>query len=445
MPTRPLLVVLSLVLCPLLIQAAETGRHIYVHPQRGDDRADGRPATSTDEGKPVRTIARAIGLAAPGDTIDLALVAEPYKEMAVFTNRSGEPGRPIVLDGHGATLSGSEPLRADDWEMVAPGRYRSSRLPNQTFVIGRFFFLFDGVPNHMGRSSKGVHAPLKKPEDLKPGEWTFVETERSYYLQIAPTAKLSDCRIEAPVRQNGVQISGRCSHLVIRNLTATHVYNDGYNIHGTTRDVLFENIKAIECGDDGLSAHEDCEIRVDGFVSMRNSTGECNIGNSRSTNNRLLIKENLGHDFYMLGTNTHTLTNSVVYSSGHRTIVVAGQGKPEGICTLKIENVVVHRDRSAAPLVFGKDSVVDVDRLTVEGLDVEVSGRSATLRHSTLGGNPPSSVRVSAGTQWTADDNVYALKNITVAGKPYTAATFEAYRQATGQDKASKWEPPAKP
>ena len=223
---------------------------------------------------PVRSIARAIQLAQPGDTVDLASVDQPYKESAVFTNRSGEPGRPIVLDGHGATLSGCEPLKIADWKMVAPGRYRTTRLPNKSSQVSRFYFLFDGVPNHMGRSSKGVHAPFKKPDDLKPGEWTFVQTEGAYYIQIDPARKLADCRIEVPVRLNGVQISGKCSHLVIRNLTATHVYNDGYNIHGTTRDISFENITAIECGDDGLAPTTTARFA---------STGSCRFATRRAS------------------------------------------------------------------------------------------------------------------------------------------------------------------
>ncbi|MEI9897947.1 MAG: hypothetical protein WDN28_29840 [Chthoniobacter sp.] len=56
-------------------------------------------------------------------------------------------------------------------------------------------------------------------------------------------------------------------------MNATHVYNDGYNIHGKCRDCVFEHIGAFECGDDGISAHDDCQYRVDGLVSIGNSTG----------------------------------------------------------------------------------------------------------------------------------------------------------------------------
>ena len=141
----------------------------------------------------------------------------------------------------------------------------------------------------------------------------------------------------------------------------------------------------------------------------------------------------------MLGSNTHTLTNSTIYTSNYRTIDVAGQGKPDDVCTLKLDNVVVHRDRSASPLSAGKNSVVEINRLTLDGLGMEIAGRSAAVRDSKLEGTPPSTIRVAAGSQWTADGNVYGVESITVGEKPYTAASFDAYRQATGQDKGSKW------
>jgi hypothetical protein len=34
-----------------------------------------------------------------------------------------------------------------------------------------------------------------------------------------------------------------------------HFYNDGFNVHGAQRHLVYQNIAAIECGDDGFSAH----------------------------------------------------------------------------------------------------------------------------------------------------------------------------------------------
>src|SRR6185436_11469305 len=136
-----------------------------------------------------------------------------------------------------------------------------------------------------------------------------------FYLKLPPGQKLADAGILAPVRSAGVQFSGDNRHLVIRNVTATHVYNDGYNIHGHCEDVLFENIRAIECGDDGISAHETAQYRVKGFIAIGNSTGICDTGASVTSYDRVFIRDCLGAEVMFLDTGRYTLRNAVVLSS----------------------------------------------------------------------------------------------------------------------------------
>lgn len=153
--------------------------------------------------KDAPTIAQAIKLTQPGDTIHL----EPkvYRDYAGFHGKKGEPGKPITLDGHGATLEGSDPLDPTQWTEVSPGLFANDHLiaRNDDAIIGRWFFLWNGQMQHMGRTSKGRSAPLKKPEELQPGEWTFVkETSRekppsrqiygTFYLKLPAGQKLAD-------------------------------------------------------------------------------------------------------------------------------------------------------------------------------------------------------------------------------------------------------------
>lgn len=438
--TLAMLSISSLAVSRADVAKPSPGRHYYVNPDTGDDAANGLSPVRAGTDGPLRSIAKAISLSKAGDTIDLAPLEKPYRESAVFHSRSGAPGRPITLDGHGATLSGCEPIVPAQWEMTAPGLYRNPRLLRTTpSIIGRYFFRFEGRMNHMGRTSKGRHLPLKKPQELQPGEWTFQDSDKAFYLKIDPARQLADYRIEAPLRSNGVAINGRCEHLVIRHVNATHVWNDGYNIHGVTRDILFENITAVECGDDGLSAHDDCEVRVDGFVSIANSTGMCNVDHSTSRNNRLWIQNNLGVDCYMLGDNMHTLSNSMICTSGNRAIVVAGNAHNRQPCTLKIDNVIMRRKGEANLMDFDANSVVEIHRATIDGLGIRAGGKSLVVRHSILAGGPAAEVVVSPKTKWQAESNLYDLKSLRLADSSYTAATFELCRRATGQDRSSRW------
>ena len=191
-------------------------------------------------------------------------------------NKVGEPGRPIIVGGHGLTLEGRDPLRIDEWREVSPGLCKCAALFDKVFrldmaVIDRWFLVFDGRMQLMNRSSKGPPQPLKQSDQLLPGEWTFVKDEvRSpvfdkakyreqidgdFFIRLALGGPLADARISAPIRSSGVTLGGDSSHVVVKNLTSTPVYNDGFIIHGKTRECLFVNIAAIKCGDDGCNVH----------------------------------------------------------------------------------------------------------------------------------------------------------------------------------------------
>ncbi|MFM9961519.1 MAG: DUF1565 domain-containing protein [Planctomycetaceae bacterium] len=89
----------------LVLPSAVGASDLHVDPLAGDDAHDGAA-------RPVKTIARAIRLAQPGDTIHLRPVT--YRDWAGFFDKSGEPGKPITLEGHGATLDGSDPLDSQE-------------------------------------------------------------------------------------------------------------------------------------------------------------------------------------------------------------------------------------------------------------------------------------------------------------------------------------------
>lgn len=334
-------------------------------------------------GKEVPTIAHAIKMALPGDTIHL----EPkvYRDYAGFYGKKGEPGKPITLDGHGATLEGSDPIDPTKWRGVSSGLFANDDLlPGLSdAVIGRWFFLFDGKMQHMGRTSKGKQAPLKKPEELQAGEWTFVKDPSrekppskaiygTFFIKLTAGQSLAEAKIFAPMRSAGVQMSGDNAHLVIKNLTATHPYNDGFNIHGDCRDVVFENIHAIECGDDGISAHETAEYRVDGFVSIGNSTGICDTVAAKTSYNRVFIANCHGFDLFFLDDGRYKLTNAVIFSKAQNPFTVTG--REDKHCELEMDNVLFRRLVEPRKALIAATAVVRATRLTMENITFDARG-----------------------------------------------------------------------
>jgi hypothetical protein len=380
------------------------------------------PAAARDihvgQDKDSPTIAHAIKAAQPGDVIHL----EPkvYRDYAGFYGKKGEPGKPITLDGHGATLEGSDPLDPTQWTEVSPGLFANDNLVvrNDDAIIGRWFFLWNGQMQHMGRTSKGRNAPLKKTEELQPGEWTFVKDPSRekppskqiygiFYLKLPAGQKLADAHIFAPMRSAGVQFGGDNAHLVIKNLTATHPYNDGFNIHGDCRDVIFENIAAIECGDDGISAHESAQYRVDGFVSIGNSTGITDTGTAQTSYNNVFLAKNIGFDLFFLDEGRYNLTNVLVLSSAQNPMLITGRST--GDCQMKMENVLLRR--LVEPRVGGvaQRAVLEAKNCTFEGMDVKVTG-TARWENCLINGksfptnNPTTGADVPALLQLTPKD-----------------------------------------
>ncbi len=424
--------------------AAADGRDLHVDPTNGNDTNDGIV-------KPVKTIARGIKLAQPGDTIHLA--SARYKESALFANKLGEPGRPITLDGHGAVLDGAELLNAADWEMVSPGLYRNDHLLRMDpGILMRWFFVFDGKMNHMGRTSKGPSATLKRPGELALGEWTYAPDEPitretkgitgAFFIKIDPAKKLDDYRIEAPVRSSGVGFGGHCEHIVIRHVTSTHVHNDGFNIHGKQRDLVFENIAAIDCGDDGFSAHEAAECHIDGFVSIGNSTGLCDTVASSTHYRNVFIRGCLGYDVFFTSHGSHSIENAVVESSAAHAVLVGRDALPsDGTCTVRFKNVLIRRvGGGQQEFRISAGAKLEAEHCTFENLKVQATpGSAVNFQQCLVTGEPKPDLLIGKDVAWRGEGNVYDVKSLRVDKTNFTPQTFAEFQKLTGQDEGSQW------
>ena len=413
---------------------------LHVDPTKGDDANDGRTQA-------VKTIKRAVSLAQPGDTIHLATAL--YHESANLHGMKGEPNKPITLDGHGAVLDGSEPVHAADWEALGHGLFRKAHLmphmenpSTQGAVIMRWFFLWDGKMNHMGRTSKGPSAPLKKPADLQPGEWTYVKEEDAFYLRIPPGQELDAAKIRAPIRDAGVAESGGTQHVIVRNLITSHVYNDGYNIHGSERDCVFENIAAIECGDDGFSAHEDAECRIDGYVSIGNSTGLCDTVSSITHYRNLFIKDCLGYDVFFIGDSPHSIENGLVISSAHNAVSLGRHvdRTQKGPAAILFRNVRVQRVGGPQEVRVTRDAKLTARQCTFSGLNVQLSvGGEMNAEKCLFNGEPKPEIILAQNTLWLSEENVYDIAGVKMDKTTFTEKTFKDFQHLSGGDKTSHW------
>ena len=444
---------IAIFLCLFVLTSFVYARDIYVNPDTGNDSYNGLSPTVDGDNGPMKNPNSAIKIAGPGDTVHLAKAV--YKKGLDLTNKSGEPGKPLIIDGHGATIDGCRPINPDDWQMISPGLYQNTSLwkkPLQEHEDWqwRWFFIFDHKPNRMGHCMKGVNTPYKDPLNLQPGEWTYRQENHTFYIKIDPSKKLTDYRIETPWEINGVSVHGPLHDLIIRNITAMHVVNDGFGISPPENEKLFvrfENIASIECGDDGLSAHGDSTVDINGFYSTGNGNGICTTG--ISTNNRLYIKDNVGYEIFFYrnpnpGPSTHTITNSYIDCTADNGFLVESGTKGD-ICTLKMDNVVIVGHPGTTPesqWIRAVDKAqIEATRLTVSGMSFRISGRGLTLHNSIVAGGKKYAIDLGNDVKWQADRNVYDLGYIRAIFPSVrcTAASFDDYKKMIGQDAESKW------
>lgn len=409
---------------------------LWVNPATGTDANNGR-------NQPVKTIARAVKLAQPGDTIHLA--PGVYYESADLTRKHGLPGKPITLDGHGATLDGSEPVTSAEWELVSPDLYRRRQLYKRTddAIVARWFLLWDGKMQRMGRCSKGPSEALKAPADLQPGEWTYVKDEDAFYLRLPAGQDLDLANIRYPKRSSAVVQSIAGSWLTVRNITGTHVYNDGFNIHGAQRNLVFENIAAIECGDDGFSAHEDVDCQIDGFVSIRNATGLCDTGTSQTHYRNVFIKDCDGFDLYFIGLK-HSIENAVIESRAARAFWVDGNQLKDGQrCEVSLKNVLLRRTGGEPQeLRIGRGGFLMAEHCTFEGINVMLTPSGAVdFRHCWFRGaaSKPDAL-IFPNAIWQGMGNSYDFKSLRVNQTSFTRRTFAAFQKLLRSDSDSRWE-----
>jgi hypothetical protein len=397
---RVIAVALGLVVAPPFGPAGPADFH--VDPEAGDDARDGLATTveSATRG-PVRTIQRAVRAAGPGDTVHLAASREPYRESLLlsgpsnWTHPGGEPGRPLVIDGHGGTLTGAEPCPPAGWEPWRGRVYRRADFPQAAALMvgdervpaasptlalepGDWIYFppykhlylrpaampvgevqlvpAEGEPETVAQSRWGPAGapgvvrlvgvaepaalmiagrrvpPITIKERLKPGQCT-VESGTVYY-HLPEEKSFESLSIECVVRSNGVHISGTTAHVVIRNLHVTRFSNDGFNIHGQAHDILFQNITATHCFDEGYSAHSDAETAVEGGRLLFNASGLTDVGRARTRCRDMLIAFNDGIGYLGMDATHEDLEDAILIDNG----LQLGGGGPES--RLRASNVL---------------------------------------------------------------------------------------------------------
>ena len=393
---------------------------VHVDNVRGDD---GRAGLAPEQA--LASIAAGVRLLEPGDTLTLADTGESYRESIVL-GRGGEPGAPLVIEGNGASVSGLKPIPADKWVVQEDGTWffawrRSGSL--------RPYLVEGGKP--VPRASRR--------EDLGPGQAYWAK--EGAFFRPAEGKSVTDHALEATLRASGVAVTS-ASYITVRNLTAEFFANDGFNVHGECRGLVFRNIVGRYNGDDGFSVHEDVGSVVHGGHFYGNTYGVQDVNASRSVYNGLLVERNRIHGIDLYG-GFHSLVDAVARHNGKDQVRISpgraphiGLADENPICQglVFVKNVVAHGGETALHVM--PNARAAVHHCVFAGSDAGIVLEQRAVCHVTQ------SVAVDCGSaelrcaseEVMLDSNAYYPGRLSWLGRGFSPADWGAYREASGQD-----------
>jgi hypothetical protein len=253
------------VLCSL--STVTSGREIYVDNVAGNDGFTGTQRRNVgDVTGPVRSIAKALRMAQPGDHLVLAAHEEPYRESITLigARHSGSPQFPTVIQGEGATLDGSRPVPPKAWVFVRDNVFRYR--PPAMGAHQQFFL--DGKPAVRVTSGR-LGAAVPK---LAPRQWCLHEGE--IYFAVEPDKLPADYALTCSSLVAGILLHD-VEHVGIVDLTVTGYQLDGIQATSGARSVYLSAVTCRGNGRSGVSVGgaaqlelRSCTLSGNGFAQL---------------------------------------------------------------------------------------------------------------------------------------------------------------------------------
>jgi hypothetical protein len=247
---------------PALVLAAAPafGRVIYVDNRTGDDVNDGRSATTVGiQSGPVRSLERAHVLVGPGDVIEIANTGNPYygSLRLIGARCSGVPSQPVVVNGHGAVIDGSEPADPAAWESLGDDLWRLEPPRKGWYQLVRGD---DPVPE--------VPAPREAARPNPPaGRWAA--WRGAIYYRGEPDEVPANEPYRIATREAGIFLYA-VRHVLVRDLTVRHFRLDGVNAHDQVYDTAIENVASQSNGRSGFFVGGSSRVAIRGGATRAN-------------------------------------------------------------------------------------------------------------------------------------------------------------------------------
>jgi hypothetical protein len=269
MTTPPRTLSASIFLAFCIATAYEAAaREIFVSNTLGDDTQNGRYPTSSDVGGPVRSLARAMQVAGPGDHINVANTGVPYREVVSLSggNNSGFVALPFVIAGNGAVLDGSAPIPDDAWTAMGGDLYRFKPDGGGNLRL----FQTDGKPAPEVKLANGATRLPKLAE----GQWC--EHDGYAFFQCAFGKLPLHYRLSYAKLPVGITLE-HVHDVRIVDLVIQGYQRDGVNVHDGVLDASLGGLTLRGNGRCGISIGGSSQVVVEGCLLGNNGQAQAII------------------------------------------------------------------------------------------------------------------------------------------------------------------------
>jgi hypothetical protein len=253
-----------------------------------------------------------------------AQAAPKISRTPLVLKQGGTPEKPVVFDGEGLVIDLGIDVSDQPWKKV--GDLWTSNGPllgRETQEAGNFPGLFiDEVPIVIPRDRDEerkhpdrVGRCYVSPDKLAPGQMGYA-ADGSFYFRW-PTGKSPEKnRVILPPTPGISCVTVACSHIIVKNITAKHASNDGFNIHNKWVGIRLENIRAFSNCDEGISAHDDVEMQVEHAEVAWNGSvagGIADVNRCTTSYRHCQVHDNVGAAFHFTG-KSHRVSDILIYN-----------------------------------------------------------------------------------------------------------------------------------
>lgn len=249
--------------------------------------------------------------------------AQEIRRTPLTLKDGGTPDKPAVFDGRGMIIDLGIDVTTHDWEKQ--GDVWTSRGPFEKHPpvedVQRAALFIEEVPIRIVRDRAAEKQSGEKdkvifaaPEALQPGQMGF-KSDGSFYFRWPAGKTPGTSKIFLPPAGLASCVNIACSYLTVKNITAIHAANDGFNIHGHRVGIRLENVKAFSNGDEGISAHETVQMDVvNSEIAWNgsNAGGVADVNDSITTYANCEVHHNLGAGFFFEG-KSHRVTHCLIH------------------------------------------------------------------------------------------------------------------------------------